>query len=79
MLFCYKAILIQYKLLVHSWQVFLAFSSLPSIICAIALLYLPESPKYLMSHGRNIEALTTFQRIYATNTKKLPSSYPVIN
>lgn len=41
------------------------------------LLRLPESPKYLLNRGREEEALEIFRGIYATNTGKPRSTYPV--
>lgn len=38
---------------------------------------LPESPKFLMSQGRNMEALKEFQKMYAFNTRKPKNTYPV--
>lgn len=40
-------------------------------------MYLPESPKFLLSCGRFEEALAIFRGIYVTNTGNPPSMYPV--
>lgn len=40
-------------------------------------MYLPESPKFLLSCGRFEEALAIFRGIYVTNTGNDPSTYPV--
>ncbi|XP_046382792.1 synaptic vesicle glycoprotein 2C-like [Ischnura elegans] len=61
----------------NSWRMFIAFSALPSMICAIATYFSPESPAYLMSKGKHDEALEVFKSIYSTNTGKSPDSYPV--
>ena len=62
---------------IHSWQIYLAFCGVP-VLCGTACLGLfPESPKFLMSQGRNEEALKVFQQIYALNSGKSPKSYPV--
>ncbi|XP_030378173.1 synaptic vesicle glycoprotein 2B [Scaptodrosophila lebanonensis] len=61
----------------HSWQVFLAISALPSILSSILLNFFPESPKFLMSQGRNKEAMQAFQLIYALNHHKARSAYPI--
>lgn len=61
----------------NSWRIFLVICAIPSFIVAILLMYLPESPKFLLSCGRFEEALAIFRGIYVTNTGKDPSTYPV--
>lgn len=61
----------------NSWRIFLVICALPSFIVAILLMYLPESPKFLLSCGRFEEALAIFRGIYVTNTGNDPSMYPV--
>ncbi|KAM7361417.1 uncharacterized protein ACRADG_011793 [Cochliomyia hominivorax] len=62
---------------VHTWQIFLLICGLPSLISGLMLLMMPESPKFLMSHGRNADALKAFQLIYAFNTRKPKNTYPI--
>ncbi|KAH8413996.1 hypothetical protein KR222_000696, partial [Zaprionus bogoriensis] len=62
---------------IHSWQIFLFVCALPSFISGIGLFLMPESPKFLMSQGRNSEALQAFQKIYRINTGKPNDSYPI--
>uniref|UniRef100_A0A0A1XT62 Synaptic vesicle glycoprotein 2B n=2 Tax=Zeugodacus cucurbitae TaxID=28588 RepID=A0A0A1XT62_ZEUCU len=61
----------------HSWQVFLAISAIPCLLGGSLLNFFPESPKFLMSQGRNTEALRVFQRIYALNHRKPREDYPI--
>ncbi|XP_059621616.1 synaptic vesicle glycoprotein 2B-like [Phlebotomus argentipes] len=61
----------------NSWRIFLMVCSLPSFLVAALLLYLPESPKFLLSQGRNEEALAIFRGIFVTNTGKSKDLYPV--
>ena len=61
----------------NSWRIFLVLCAVPSFIVAILLMYLPESPKFLLSCGRFEEALAIFRGIYVTNTGNDPSTYPV--
>ncbi|KAL3514930.1 hypothetical protein ACH5RR_021832 [Cinchona calisaya] len=47
-----------------SWRLMLGVLSIPSIIYfALAVLYLPESPRWLVSKGRMIEAKQVLQRL----------------
>lgn len=55
----------------------MAVCSLPSVIGGLGLLGLPESPKFLMSQGRNAEALLAFQKIYSVNKRTSMSAFPV--
>lgn len=61
----------------HSWQIFLAVASIPSWMGGVLVLFFPESPKFLMSKGRNEEALQVFRRIYAINHGNSGGSYPI--
>uniref|UniRef100_W8CAB0 Synaptic vesicle glycoprotein 2B n=1 Tax=Ceratitis capitata TaxID=7213 RepID=W8CAB0_CERCA len=61
----------------HSWQVFLAISAIPSLLGGTLLSFFPESPKFLMSQGRNAEALRVFQKIYALNSRKPRTDFPI--
>ena len=61
----------------NSWRIFVAICGVPALIVAIALAFLPESPKYLLSKGKEFEALKVFQNVYMRNTGLYPSDYPV--
>ncbi|XP_054288174.1 synaptic vesicle glycoprotein 2B isoform X2 [Macrosteles quadrilineatus] len=61
----------------NSWRVFLMICSMPSFIVAILLYFLPESPKFLLAHGQEEEAMAVFRRIYSINTNRSPEEYPV--
>ncbi|XP_017773773.1 PREDICTED: synaptic vesicle glycoprotein 2B-like, partial [Nicrophorus vespilloides] len=61
----------------HSWNILLHLCAIPSIACAIAYIFVPESPKYLMASGRNDEALLVFKKMYRLNTGKPENTYPV--
>lgn len=62
----------------NSWRLYMSFCGLPIIIGAACFLFFPESPKFLMSQGRNDEALQVFRNIYAVNSGQSPDSYPVL-
>jgi len=61
----------------NSWRIFLMVCSLPSFVVAFLLFYLPESPKFLLSQGKQEKALAIFRGIFVTNTKKPAELYPV--
>lgn len=61
----------------HSWQIFLALFSIVPMITGFACMLLPESPKFLMSRGRNDEALKVFRKMFAMNKGLPEDQYPV--
>ncbi|XP_050464735.1 synaptic vesicle glycoprotein 2C-like [Cataglyphis hispanica] len=66
-----------YGIRYNSWRMFLGVISIPIfIIAAITALY-PESPKFLLSQGKTDEALVILQKIYAVNTGRDKSEFPV--
>ncbi|GAB0095766.1 synaptic vesicle glycoprotein 2B-like [Sergentomyia squamirostris] len=50
------------------WRLFLVVCGLPNLFCAASLLWLPESPKFVLSQGRQTDAIKILQRIYGINT-----------
>lgn len=60
-----------------AWRIFLIICTIPSIISAITFYFQHESPKFLMTQGRNDEAMAAFRSIYATNFGNPKSSFPV--
>ncbi|KAH8247550.1 hypothetical protein KR038_006154, partial [Drosophila bunnanda] len=61
----------------RTWQVFLAASSIPTLLSGLMHMFLPESPKFLMSQGNYSKAMDSLQRIYKMNKRKSKESYPV--
>ncbi|CAH1996795.1 unnamed protein product [Acanthoscelides obtectus] len=61
-----------------SWRIFVLVCGLPSLISVIALYFLPESPKFLISKGKYDQARQVFQRMYECNTGNSKYSYPVL-
>lgn len=52
----------------QSWRLFVVLCSIPSLSSALIFsLFMPESPKFLMEAGREMEALSVFQKIYQLN------------
>ncbi|XP_044762313.1 synaptic vesicle glycoprotein 2B-like isoform X2 [Coccinella septempunctata] len=61
----------------NSWGLYLLINAVPALLSAIIFVFLPESPKFLMSMGRNSEALDVFQMMYRINTGNPIEMYPV--
>ena len=55
----------------------MAVSALPSLLVSLALLLLPESPKFLLSQGRERESLAVLRLMFSSNTGSDLSDYPV--
>jgi len=60
----------------NSWRVFVALCAVPSFLVAIALLRLPESPRFLLSQGKPEKALSVLKNMHRDNGGKA-GSYPV--
>ncbi|XP_041982885.1 synaptic vesicle glycoprotein 2B-like [Aricia agestis] len=61
----------------HAWNIYIYVCSVWSII-AVALYYqLPESPKFLLSHGQESRALEVLRTIYTTNTGESGENFPI--
>uniref|UniRef100_A0A182R8G8 Major facilitator superfamily (MFS) profile domain-containing protein n=1 Tax=Anopheles funestus TaxID=62324 RepID=A0A182R8G8_ANOFN len=50
------------------WRLFIVVCGLPSLVCGIALLYFPESPKFLFSRGHEQETIVIVHKMYRWNT-----------
>ncbi|XP_072389101.1 synaptic vesicle glycoprotein 2B-like [Diabrotica undecimpunctata] len=61
----------------RSWNLYLFIIGLFPLASAVIFCFLPESPKFLMTIGKNEEAMKILQRVYSINTGKLPETYPV--
>ncbi|CAG0893512.1 unnamed protein product [Darwinula stevensoni] len=49
------------------WREFLLVCSLPSFLAVIGLIFMPESPRFLLDTGRDVEAMMVYQKIYKSN------------
>lgn len=61
---------------IASWRLLLLIYSIPSVSALIGLLFLPESPKFLLIKGRHEECLQNLQKIFQINTRKEKEFYP---
>lgn len=52
------------------WRMYLLMSSVIMALAFTVMMYLPESPKFLLATGKNKEALDVLRTIYAINTGK---------
>ncbi|XP_014297516.1 synaptic vesicle glycoprotein 2B isoform X1 [Microplitis demolitor] len=59
------------------WRVFLIVCSIPELAAFIALSWFPESPRFLLSKGRDDEALDVLRHIYHLNTGNDPKTFSV--
>ncbi|GIY72431.1 synaptic vesicle glycoprotein 2C [Caerostris darwini] len=49
------------------WRKFLLICSIPAILSAIGVSFLPESPRFLLEMGRNSEAIYVYKQIFSWN------------
>ena len=57
----------------NTWRLYIIILSLPAAVFIVsALLFLDESPRYLVSKGQNEKALAVLHKIAKTNSKQLP-------
>ncbi|XP_069361923.1 synaptic vesicle glycoprotein 2B-like isoform X1 [Maniola hyperantus] len=63
----------------HSWNVYLYICSIWSFMAIVMYYCLPESPKFLLSHAREEEALEVLKTIYSTNTGNDRDSFPILS
>ncbi|XP_067827479.1 synaptic vesicle glycoprotein 2B-like isoform X4 [Heptranchias perlo] len=53
----------------HSWRLFVVVCALPCLSSLIGLLFMPESPRYLLEIGKHDEAWMVLKQIYDTNMR----------
>ncbi|XP_053491405.1 synaptic vesicle glycoprotein 2Ba [Ictalurus furcatus] len=51
----------------HSWRVFVLVCFLPAVVALAGLVFMPESPRYLLENARNDEAWMILRRVHDTN------------
>ncbi|XP_039153549.1 synaptic vesicle glycoprotein 2B [Drosophila simulans] len=60
-----------------SWRVLLLANVSVSLLALVGITALPETPKYLLVQGRGDESLEILRFIFAKNSGRDPSEYPV--
>ncbi|RZF39547.1 hypothetical protein LSTR_LSTR001068 [Laodelphax striatellus] len=63
--------------IVKPWRLYYALLGVPSLICAIAMSFLPESPKFLIAKNRGGEALEVLRRVHKENGSRVPGQFKV--
>ncbi|KAG7210355.1 hypothetical protein KM043_011891 [Ampulex compressa] len=53
-----------------AWHRFLLLCCLPALCSTVGLIFLPESPRYLVEAGRDVEAMMVYQKIYKKNNAR---------
>lgn len=51
-------------------------NTIPSFIALVGVFWLPESPKYLLSQGKQSESIEVLKRVYAMNSGNPKYTYP---
>ncbi|XP_066973216.1 synaptic vesicle glycoprotein 2B-like, partial [Macrobrachium rosenbergii] len=57
-----------------SWRVFLVVCSLPSFAAVTGLYFMPESPRFLLEKGRDVEAIMVYKKIFKWNNAHNPGA-----
>lgn len=60
-----------------SWKIFLLVCGVPSLLSALVLFLLPETPKYYISKRKFTKAIDVFKKVYVINTGQPAETYPV--
>lgn len=63
----FKYILFGGAIILNNWRVFMIFCSFPSLLTALLLLFLPESPKFHICNGMPEAGKNTLKSIYKIN------------
>ena len=62
-----------------SWRIFAIISAVPALLVAISMVWMPDSPKFLVNKRQNHRALKVLANVYKINTGRPTSTFPVIH
>lgn len=62
-----KLVILESKEHFSPWHKYLLIMSIPTLLSVLGLFWLPESPRWLLQAGREVEALSVYQKIYREN------------
>lgn len=62
----------------HSWRVFVALCTVPSLTSAAMFVLMPESPKFLLRIGKEQEAIYVLRQVHASNGCLTPFKVEVL-
>ncbi|XP_048825452.1 synaptic vesicle glycoprotein 2B-like [Brienomyrus brachyistius] len=51
----------------HSWRIFVLVCALPTLLSLTGLMFMPESPRFLLENGKHDEAWMILKRVHDTN------------
>lgn len=59
------------------WRLFLLVCAIPGFLCGLVMIFLPESPKFFLTVGRDEEAIDVLKTMYRWNTGRPKSEFCV--
>ncbi|XP_012158342.1 synaptic vesicle glycoprotein 2B isoform X2 [Ceratitis capitata] len=59
------------------WRFFMVVCGIPGFLCGLALFKIPESPKFLLSQGKDEKTLEILQMMFHVNTCRPHDQYPI--
>lgn len=66
-----------FGIIFNQWRLFILVCGLPSLCCALALLTIPESPKFVLLENREEDAINILRRMFAINQNRSAGEYNV--
>ncbi|XP_047993212.1 synaptic vesicle glycoprotein 2B-like [Leguminivora glycinivorella] len=70
-------VIIQGYLELHPWNIYLYTTAITSLIATLLYMHLPESPKFLLTLGKEAEALEVIKRMYHENSGQPKYTFPI--
>lgn len=66
-------------LIFKPWRLFLIVCGMPSVICGLVMVFMPESPKFTFSNGDELKTIKILERMYTCNTGRSRECFGVIS